>query len=1237
MALINEQVQVTLSMKLNEAIADIAKAQTAVNDLTEKMKTMKQAGRENTDEFKAMQSELGAAQAKYDQVLANSNFKQLAQEQINQLKGIATAADQTGLSLKELDNIARQQRAIVRGSKAGSEEYKSAIAELAIIEAKQQAIRDEIAETSKAMKLQSSIFTTAAQVEEASMRDLNRWATGLREQIDRLKPGTEEWIKSNQNLKLVENQVAKIRTEFQKLDEPVKGSLQAIRTEVQKLQNELEQLPADTEEFKAKLKSLSAAKGELNKIELAINDIGRAAKKAGIDINDIKTAFSAAVGLTVADMVQQAIQGIKKIIDLNAEISDSVADVQKATGLSKIEVEGLVDAFKKIDTRTSLNELLKIATIGGQLGIEGKENVEKFTGAVDKLNVALGDEFTGGAEEITNVVGRLSTVLSDVKTGDTATDLLNLGNALNVLAAEGSATAPIVSDFANRIGGIAIPLGMTSGEVLGLSATMQELNITAERGGTAVTGVLAGMVSATDNYTQVLGINQKYLEANGIKQKSFADLVKTDVSAAFQLVLKRTNEMSTSNVDLIKVLNDLEIKENGARESFLKLSENQDLLRSKTNLATNALTQQNSILAEFDVKNNTLAGSIDRLQNKIANAFTDSTIATSLKLIVDGIIDLGDAFGSVGGEVTELMEKAFKPLYDIFSDVLSQLGLSISAYDVFKGLLEAFVVPLKAQIYFMGLVFEKLANVYFISKNLINSLGDLIDQSPALTAFFTTAYNAVSTFLMPLTASVKAIGYLANYLGVTTKSVAVAMDNSSEACENNTKQTKANEEEQKKLLKALADIANQTNDTAAATEKAAAATEKKTKSHEKQKQAIELVAGSIAYLKEQISQLNKELENAPPEEQAAVAQRLQLATTKLAEAEERLNEAKAAAKRLADGPLATVDNLPSIGATTVKGNDTPQNDQEQISKFKAIVTEKGKIAEDAYNDNILKNKLAEEKKLADIKALLGAAVDAAKIAADAIFSIQNQRLEKRKQNELKQNELIYKDRIKRAEGNEKEISRLEKEREQNATQIERAAFERKKRLDIAAALTNGALAITSILAQYPKFDGGIAMGIALGLATATTIAQVAKIASTKYEKGGILRGASHARGGIAAIDTTTGHKVAEFEGNEPYMILSGDTYKNNKQVVDSLLHSSMYQNGKPIFELGGVFGVQRSDIFPPVIQGGNNADMLAMISELRALRNDINNREKSSIKAHVVYSDIEQAADELQRIRTRAK
>jgi hypothetical protein len=73
-----------------------------------------------------------------------------------------------------------------------------------------------------------------------------------------------------------------------------------------------------------------------------------------------------------------------------------------------------------IDTRTAQEDLLKIAQIGGQIGVANDE-MFGFVKSVDMAVVALGDEFSGGAEEVSTKLGVLSKVFKetkDLKTGD---------------------------------------------------------------------------------------------------------------------------------------------------------------------------------------------------------------------------------------------------------------------------------------------------------------------------------------------------------------------------------------------------------------------------------------------------------------------------------------------------------------------------------------------------------------------------------------------------------------------------------------------------------------------------------------------------------------------------------------------------------------------------------------------------------------------------------------------------
>ncbi len=109
----------------------------------------------------------------------------------------------------------------------------------------------------------------------------------------------------------------------------------------------------------------------------------------------------------------------------------------------------------------------------------------------------------------------------------------------------------------------------------------------------------------------------------------------------------------------------------------------------------------------------------------------------------------------------------------------------------------------------------------------------------------------------------------------------------------------------------------------------------------------------------------------------------------------------------------------------------------------------------------------------------------------------------------------------------------EEQYEKQLEQVQKKAFERKKKLDIAEAIINGALAMTKVTAQ----TGVLAFAFSPFIA-AMTAAQIAVIASQKFADGGLIEkfadggmvvGKSHAQGGEKFA---VGGRVAELEGGE---------------------------------------------------------------------------------------------------------
>lgn len=169
------------------------------------------------------------------------------------------------------------------------------------------------------------------------------------------------------------------------------------------------------------------------------------------------------------------------------------------------------------------------------------------------------------------------------------------------------------------------------------------------------------------------------------------------------------------------------------------------------------------------------------------------------------------------------------------------------------------------------------------------------------------------------------------------------------------------------------------------------------------------------------------------------------------------------------------------------------------------------------------------------------------------------------------------------------INNINQQADAKEKELKLKAWKRDQAAQIAMAVINGAMAALKSLAT---------MGWPLGLvgvaaSAAITAARVIMIKSQKppsFAQGGTLQnagvpdgprhGSQYGKSGIGLVRRDTGEEVGEMEGGEPIMILSRNTYRNNRRVVDRLMHSSLHRNGAPIYARdGALFGLEKGSMY----------------------------------------------------------
>ncbi len=233
----------------------------------------------------------------------------------------------------------------------------------------------------------------------------------------------------------------------------VESTLKSLQAELNKLRNKQRTATIGSEEYvKTSLK--------IKEIESVLKEQSRAIQEAGQDWKEARTAAAEyaniVVGLKTLWQKGSDILGwAKGYVEEAAKMDDAYADVMKTTGLTHDEVLKMNEAFKQMDTRTSREELNKLASEAGKLGITGVEGVASFTQAADKIKVALGEDL---GEDATTVIGKMADVYtrSTKELADAGDDLgekmLRIGSAVNSLGAASSAAEPhLVESKLNKL------------------------------------------------------------------------------------------------------------------------------------------------------------------------------------------------------------------------------------------------------------------------------------------------------------------------------------------------------------------------------------------------------------------------------------------------------------------------------------------------------------------------------------------------------------------------------------------------------------------------------------------------------------------------------------------------------------------------------------------------------------------------------------------------------------------
>lgn len=502
-----------------------------------------------------------------------------------------------------------------------------------------------------------SLFVNGEQAKD-EMEKLRKKAEDLDKQLQAaMTAGDKKKAKS------LQRELDQVNKAFNRTESAAKGtgvvlnnlsnsSIHGLRNALKYLRREISMTKPDTERWRDLANKIDSVKSRLKELNNEVE---------GSNSTWSKFKGWALSAWPALDLLRQwggsVTDVIRDSVDAYASMDQEMANVRKFTGMTAEQVEDLNEEFKKIDTRTSREDLNKLAQEAGRLGKTSKEDILGFVRAADVINVAL-DDLGEGA---TLTLSKLTGIFGDEARYGTEQSLLKVGSVINELSQNCSASAPYLAEFASRLGGVGSQANMTIPQIMGFGAVLDSNAQAVEASSTALSQVIVRMMQEPAKYAKVAGLDVQ----------KFTEMLKTDTNGALILFLETLQKAGGMDV-LSPMFKDM--GENGSRAiaALSTLATHIDDVKAQQQAANQAFQEGTSAGNEFAVQNTTVQASLDKCKNA----------ADEMRRELGGrLYPLMGHLLSSGAAIMQTLLTITKFILDNKGAVLS-LALAIAAYTV---------------------------------------------------------------------------------------------------------------------------------------------------------------------------------------------------------------------------------------------------------------------------------------------------------------------------------------------------------------------------------------------------------------------------------------------------------------------------------------------------------------------------------------------------------------------------
>ena len=410
-----------------------------------------------------------------------------------------------------------------------------------------------------------------------------------------------ELNKLRKELKTTQRQIREMESATMQVERVLKQLDKATPKELQRtlktLEKQLNNLERGSEAWKRQTEYIKQVRAEIDKVNRELRNGETFWERFNRKMNDWQTTLAAG-----AAAVTGVVMAGRSAVNAYAEMDAEMANVRKFTGMTAEQVALLNQEFQKIDTRTSREDLNRLAQEAGRLGKTSQEDVLGFVKAADQINVAL-DDLGDGA---TLTLSKLTNIFGDEARLGTERSLLAVGSVINELSQNCTASAPYLAQFSQRLAGVGAQAGMTIPQLMAFAAVLDSQGQAVEMSATALSKLIMDLFKETD----------KIAQATGLDLEKFKETLNKSTNEGLLMLLDRLHELGGMDV-LAPVFKDM--GEEGARASAVisALAGNVDTVRWQQEEANKAFQEATSVTKEFNVQNNTVQAGLDKAKKRL--------------------------------------------------------------------------------------------------------------------------------------------------------------------------------------------------------------------------------------------------------------------------------------------------------------------------------------------------------------------------------------------------------------------------------------------------------------------------------------------------------------------------------------------------------------------------------------------------------------------------------------------